>query len=114
LEFEEPFEILRGSNRASAKKKGSTLDQDAILRFGSPAWIRTTITTTNTQSRTYRVFNGLECQIGPEKPALVHNSYTESGSRTDPAKEFLDGDNLSRSSGLVPSNHLPCLSAIRD
>ena len=44
---------------------------------GSPAWARTTITISNTESATYRVFNGLKCRNGPEKLPLVHNSYTE-------------------------------------
>jgi len=43
---------------------------------GSPAWIRTTIRTTHAECVSCRVFNGLKCRIGPEKPALVHNSYT--------------------------------------
>jgi len=46
-------------------------------QFGSPAWIRTTITSTNAESVTYSLLNGLKCRNGPEKPALVHNSYTE-------------------------------------
>ena len=45
-------------------------------KAGSPAWIRTTITISNAESVTYKVFNGLKCRIGPEKPTLVHNSYT--------------------------------------
>ena len=45
---------------------------------GSPAWIRTTITLNNGESVSCRLFKGLECRIGPENPALVHNSYTES------------------------------------
>ena len=43
---------------------------------GSPAWIRTTITLRNAESATYGLFNGLKCRNRPEKPALVHNSYT--------------------------------------
>ena len=36
--------------------------------------------------RTCRVFNGLKCRIGPEKPSLVHNSYT--GSREPRGRVF--------------------------
>jgi len=46
----------------------------------SPAWARTTITLSNAESVTCRDLNGLKRRIGPEKPALVHNSYTESRS----------------------------------
>ena len=58
--------------------------------FGSPAWIRTTITIRHTKCASYRLLNGLKCRIGPEKPALVHNSYTESHSQylNDPAGSF--------------------------
>jgi len=44
--------------------------------IGSPAWARTTITIRDAESVSYRDLNGLECRIGPEKPPLVHNSYT--------------------------------------
>src|SRR6516162_10778452 len=48
---------------------------------GSPAWARTTITLSNSESVTYGLFNGLKCRIGPEKPTLVHNSYTADSKR---------------------------------
>ncbi len=39
---------------------------------GSPAWIRTTITTTYAKSVSCRLFNGLKCRIGPKN----RHSYT--------------------------------------
>jgi hypothetical protein len=42
-----------------------------------PAWIRTTVTITNTECVSCRALKGLKCRNGPEKPPLVHNSYTE-------------------------------------
>jgi DNA invertase Pin-like site-specific DNA recombinase len=41
-EFEEPFQSLRHSNQLSKRKKGEKECQLLILKFGSPAWIRTT------------------------------------------------------------------------
>src|SRR6266576_2426140 len=43
-----------------------------------PAWIRTTIRETYVECVSCRVSNGLKCRIGPEKPTLVHDSYTAS------------------------------------
>ena len=51
---------------------------DAVLKFGSPAWARTTIRTTHTECVSCGVLNGLKCRIGPEKPALTRNSCMES------------------------------------
>jgi hypothetical protein len=72
----EPFELLRRSTTQPAMESMEKEGRERFLKFGSPAWIRTTITLRNAESVSYRAFNGLECRIGPEKPALVHNSYT--------------------------------------
>jgi hypothetical protein len=49
--------------------------QDLLVDMRSrsaPAWIRTTITITHTESVSYRAFNGLKWRIGPEN----RHSYT--------------------------------------
>jgi hypothetical protein len=51
------------------------------FQVGSPAWIRTTIRATHAECVSCRVLIGLKCHVGPEKPALVRDSYTESSPR---------------------------------
>ena len=77
----EQIKPSRGSDVKTASVHNSYTKNSKQLKTkgGYPAWARTTITISNAESVTYRVFNGLKCRIGPEKPALVHNSYTEVG-----------------------------------
>ena len=67
------WDSRRARRRSCQAKWLSWLD---LRDGGSPAWIRTTITLSSAESVSYRLFNGLKCRIGPEIPALVHNSYT--------------------------------------
>ena len=64
-------------NSASVRYSYTVIFKSLKTKGGSPAWARTTIRLGIVESVTSRVFNGLKCQIGPEKPALVHNSYTD-------------------------------------
>ena len=76
----------------------------AKMKSGSPEWIRATITLSNAKSVSYRDSNGLdlECPIGPEKPPLVHNSYTEGANRFIGAPPA-----LARSGGLKGTLTVP-------
>ena len=58
-------------------KSVQRLEKMLFKRFGSPAWIRTTIRTTHAKCVSCRGINSLKCPIGAENPALVRNSYTD-------------------------------------
>lgn len=98
---------------------------------GSPTWARTTIAVTYSESVSYIVLNGLKCQIGPKKPALVHGSRSErrpdrassslvvnSNSttalqatlfpRNEPRRPLFPGAFCTRCRVYIPSARVPC------
>ena len=68
-------------NSASVRHSYTVISNSLKTKDGSPA--RTTTTLSNAKSVSYKDFNGLDLEgpIGPEKPTLVRNSYTESSPR---------------------------------